>query len=58
LVRALTHAGYQGPLSVEAVDPYLDRGTAAEEALPFLRRFDTLMEPTPRQEARGQEHTP
>jgi sugar phosphate isomerase/epimerase len=58
LVRALNHAGYHGPLSVEAVDPYLDRGSAAEEALPFLRRFDTLTEPAFRQEPGTQEPAP
>lgn len=58
LIRALNHAAYHGPLSVEAVDPYLDRGTAAEEGLPFLRRFDTLTEPASRHETGGQESSP
>lgn len=58
LVRALNHAGYHGPLAVEAVDPYLDRGTAAEEAVPFLRRFDTLAEPHSSHDSGGQESAP
>ena len=37
--RALGRIGYQGSLSVEVSDSWLDRTAAAEEAVPFLERF-------------------
>ena len=40
LIRALNHAGYQGPLTVEWEDPMMDREHGATEAAAFTRRLD------------------
>ncbi len=40
LVRALNHAGYQGPLTVEWEDPMMDREHGAREAATFVRKLD------------------
>ncbi len=40
IIRALNHAGYQGPLSVEWEDSGMDRDHGAKEALEFVRRVD------------------
>lgn len=40
IVRALNHAGYQGPLTVEWEDPMMDREHGATEAAAFVRRLD------------------
>ena len=40
LIRALNHAGYQGPLTVEWEDPMMDREHGAREAASFTRRLD------------------
>ena len=40
LIRALNHAGYQGPLTVEWEDPMMDREHGASEAAAFVRRLD------------------
>jgi sugar phosphate isomerase/epimerase len=40
IVRALNHAGYQGPLTVEWEDPMMDREAGATEAADFVRRLD------------------
>ncbi|MEW6071974.1 MAG: sugar phosphate isomerase/epimerase [Planctomycetota bacterium] len=40
LIRALNHAGYQGPLTVEWEDPMMDREHGAREAARFTRSLD------------------
>jgi sugar phosphate isomerase/epimerase len=40
LIRALNHAGYPGPLTVEWEDPMMDREAGAREACVFVRRLD------------------
>jgi len=40
IIRALNHAGYQGPLTVEWEDPMMDREFGAGEAENFVRRLD------------------
>ena len=40
VIRALTQAGYRGPLSVEWEDPQMDREHGAAEAAAFVRRLD------------------
>jgi sugar phosphate isomerase/epimerase len=40
LIRALNHAGYQGPLTVEWEDPMMDREHGAKEAAAFTRALD------------------
>jgi sugar phosphate isomerase/epimerase len=40
IIRALNHAGYQGPLSVEWEDSGMDREHGAKEACEFVRRLD------------------
>ncbi|HSM35765.1 MAG TPA: sugar phosphate isomerase/epimerase [Longimicrobiales bacterium] len=40
VIRALTRAGYAGPLSVEWEDPGMDREHGAREACAFLRELD------------------
>lgn len=40
LVRALNHAGYAGPLTVEWEDPMMDREHGAREAAAFTRELD------------------
>jgi sugar phosphate isomerase/epimerase len=40
LIRALNHAGYDGPLTVEWEDPMMDREAGATEAAAFVRRLD------------------
>lgn len=40
IVRALNHAGYAGPLTVEWEDPMMDREHGASEAAAFVRRLD------------------
>ena len=40
LIRALNHAGYRGPLTVEWEDPMMDREFGASEAAAFTRRLD------------------
>ena len=40
LIRALNHAGYQGPLTVEWEDPMMDREHGAAEAARFTRALD------------------
>lgn len=40
IVRALNHAGYQGPLTVEWEDPNMDREAGAAESCAFVRRLD------------------
>jgi sugar phosphate isomerase/epimerase len=40
IVRALNHAGYHGPLTVEWEDPMMDREAGATEAAAFVRRLD------------------
>jgi sugar phosphate isomerase/epimerase len=40
VIRALNHAGYSGPLSVEWEDPMMDREHGAREAAEFVRKLD------------------
>jgi sugar phosphate isomerase/epimerase len=40
IIRALNHAGYQGPLSVEWEDSGMEREHGAAEAAAFVRRID------------------
>ena len=40
IIRALNHAGYKGPLSVEWEDCGMDRDHGAQEACDFVRRTD------------------
>jgi len=40
LIRALNHANYQGPLTVEWEDPMMDREHGATEAAAFVRKLD------------------
>jgi sugar phosphate isomerase/epimerase len=40
IVRALNHAGYQGPLTVEWEDPNMDREAGAAESCAFVNRLD------------------
>jgi sugar phosphate isomerase/epimerase len=40
IVRALNHAGYNGPLSVEWEDSGMDRDQGAKEACDFVKRID------------------
>ena len=40
LIRALNHAGYQGPLTVEWEDPMMDREHGAAEAADFTHGLD------------------
>jgi sugar phosphate isomerase/epimerase len=40
LIRALNHAGYEGPLTVEWEDPMMDREHGAREAAAFTRALD------------------
>jgi sugar phosphate isomerase/epimerase len=40
IVRALNHAGYAGPLTVEWEDPMMEREHGAREAAAFVRRLD------------------
>ncbi len=40
IIRALNHAGYQGPLSVEWEDSGMDRDHGAREACEFVRALD------------------
>jgi len=40
MVRALNHAGYRGPLTVEWEDPMMDREHGAAEAAVFTRKLD------------------
>lgn len=40
VVRALNHAGYEGPLTVEWEDPMMDREAGATEAAAFVRGLD------------------
>ena len=40
VIRALNHAGYQGPLSVEWEDIGMDREHGAREACGFVRQLD------------------
>jgi sugar phosphate isomerase/epimerase len=40
IIRALNHAGYAGPLSVEWEDSGMDREHGAREACEFLRKLD------------------
>jgi sugar phosphate isomerase/epimerase len=40
IIRALNHAGYEGPLSVEWEDSGMDREHGAREACEFLRKLD------------------
>jgi sugar phosphate isomerase/epimerase len=40
IIRALNHAGYQGPLSVEWEDSGMDREHGAKEACDFVRKID------------------
>ena len=40
IIRALNHAGYQGPLSVEWEDSGMDRDHGAKEACDFVRKID------------------
>jgi len=40
IIRALNHAGYQGPLSVEWEDSGMDREHGAKEACEFVRKLD------------------
>ncbi len=40
LIRALNHAGYTGPLTVEWEDPMMDREAGAIEAARFVRALD------------------
>ena len=40
IVRALNHARYPGPLTVEWEDPMMDREAGAAEAAAFVRRLD------------------
>ena len=40
IIRALNHAGYQGPLTVEWEDPNMDREAGATESCTFVRRLD------------------
>jgi sugar phosphate isomerase/epimerase len=40
IIRALNHAGYTGPLSVEWEDSGMDRDQGAKEACDFVKRID------------------
>jgi sugar phosphate isomerase/epimerase len=40
IIRALNHAGYEGPLSVEWEDSGMEREHGAKEACEFLRKLD------------------
>lgn len=40
IIRALNHASYDGPLSVEWEDCGMDRETGAREACEFVQRLD------------------
>ena len=40
IIRALNHAGYEGPLSVEWEDSGMDREHGAKEACEFVRKAD------------------
>ena len=40
IIRALNHAGYKGPLSVEWEDSGMDRDHGAKEACEFVRKLD------------------
>jgi sugar phosphate isomerase/epimerase len=40
IIRALNHAGYTGPLSVEWEDSGMDREHGAREACEFVRKID------------------
>ena len=40
IIRALNHAGYNGPLSVEWEDSGMDRDQGAKEACDFVKRID------------------
>jgi sugar phosphate isomerase/epimerase len=40
IVRALNHAGYQGPLTVEWEDPNMDREAGARESCAFVKHLD------------------
>jgi sugar phosphate isomerase/epimerase len=40
IIRSLTQAGYDGPLSVEWEDPLMDRDHGAAEAVRFVRNLD------------------
>ena len=40
IIRALNHAGYRGPLSVEWEDSGMDRDHGAKEACDFVRKVD------------------
>jgi len=40
IVRALNHAGYAGPLTVEWEDPHMEREHGAREAAAFVRQLD------------------
>jgi len=40
IVRALNHANYQGPLTVEWEDPMMDREAGAAESCAFVKRLD------------------
>ena len=40
IIRALNHAGYQGPLSVEWEDSGMERQAGAREACQFVRQLD------------------
>jgi len=40
VIRALNHAGYVGPLTVEWEDPMMDREHGAREAAAFTRKLD------------------
>jgi sugar phosphate isomerase/epimerase len=42
IVRALNHAGYAGPLTVEWEDPMMDREAGAAESCAFVKRLDFL----------------
>ena len=40
IIRALNHAGYTGPLSVEWEDSGMDRDQGAKEACDFVKKID------------------
>jgi sugar phosphate isomerase/epimerase len=40
IIRALNHANYEGPLTVEWEDPMMDREAGASEACAFVKRLD------------------
>ncbi len=40
VIRALNHAGYNGPLSVEWEDPGMERERGAEESCAYIRKMD------------------